>query len=104
MVGGGYSNRTRATKFNPTGKRRRQPADLGGVVGCGIALAGPRGDPLEDHRVPEQRQDQIEPGQGAGLARGVEISPGEAVHVGQARGRDIDHLARAASATSPVPV
>lgn len=25
QVGGGYSNRTRATKFNPTGKRRRQP-------------------------------------------------------------------------------
>jgi ribosomal protein L28 len=24
-VGGGYSNRTRATQFNPTGKRRRQP-------------------------------------------------------------------------------
>lgn len=24
QVGGGYSNRTRATKFNPTGKRRRQ--------------------------------------------------------------------------------
>ncbi len=23
-VGGGYSNRTRATKFNPTGKRRNQ--------------------------------------------------------------------------------
>lgn len=23
-VGGGYSNRIRATKFNPTGKRRRQ--------------------------------------------------------------------------------
>ena len=23
-MGGGYSNRTRATKFNPTGKRRRQ--------------------------------------------------------------------------------
>jgi large subunit ribosomal protein L28 len=23
QVGGGYSNRTRATKFNPTGKRRR---------------------------------------------------------------------------------
>ena len=23
-VGGGYSNRTRATQFNPTGKRRRQ--------------------------------------------------------------------------------
>ncbi len=23
LVGGGYSNRTRATKFNPTGKRRR---------------------------------------------------------------------------------
>lgn len=23
-VGGGYSNRTRATKFNPTGSRRRQ--------------------------------------------------------------------------------
>lgn len=25
QVGGGYSNRTRATKFNPTGKRRRYP-------------------------------------------------------------------------------
>lgn len=25
IVGGGYSNRTRATKFNPTGARRRQP-------------------------------------------------------------------------------
>ncbi|HVS79567.1 MAG TPA: bL28 family ribosomal protein [Candidatus Paceibacterota bacterium] len=25
QVGGGYSNRTRATKFNPTGVRRRQP-------------------------------------------------------------------------------
>jgi len=25
QVGGGYSNRTRATKFNPTGKVRRQP-------------------------------------------------------------------------------
>jgi len=25
VVGGGYSNRTRATKFNPTGKRRRSP-------------------------------------------------------------------------------
>ncbi len=24
QVGGGYSNRTRATKFNPTGARRRQ--------------------------------------------------------------------------------
>ncbi len=24
QVGGGYSNRTRATEFNPTGKRRRQ--------------------------------------------------------------------------------
>lgn len=24
-VGGGYSNRVRATKFNPTGTRRRQP-------------------------------------------------------------------------------
>lgn len=23
IVGGGYSNRTRATKFNPTGKKRR---------------------------------------------------------------------------------
>jgi len=23
QIGGGYSNRTRATKFNPTGKRRR---------------------------------------------------------------------------------
>lgn len=25
MVGGGYSNRTRATQFNPTGKVRRYP-------------------------------------------------------------------------------
>ncbi len=25
IVGGGYSNRTRATKFNPTGKVRKQP-------------------------------------------------------------------------------
>ena len=25
QVGGGYSNRTRATQFNPTGTRRRQP-------------------------------------------------------------------------------
>lgn len=25
IVGGGYSNRTRATKFNPTGKRRKYP-------------------------------------------------------------------------------
>ncbi len=25
QVGGGYSNRTRATEFNPTGKRRRFP-------------------------------------------------------------------------------
>jgi len=25
QVGGGYSNRTRATQFNPTGKKRRQP-------------------------------------------------------------------------------
>lgn len=25
VVGGGYSNRTRATKFNPTGKKRKQP-------------------------------------------------------------------------------
>jgi len=25
QVGGGYSNRTRATQFNPTGKTRRQP-------------------------------------------------------------------------------
>lgn len=24
-MGGGYSNRIRATKFNPVGKRRRQP-------------------------------------------------------------------------------
>ena len=24
IVGGGYSNRTRATQFNPSGKRRRQ--------------------------------------------------------------------------------
>jgi large subunit ribosomal protein L28 len=24
LVGGGYSNRTRATQFNPTGKRRRK--------------------------------------------------------------------------------
>ena len=25
IVGGGYSNRTRATQFNPTGKRVRKP-------------------------------------------------------------------------------
>ncbi|MBI2100742.1 MAG: 50S ribosomal protein L28 [Candidatus Vogelbacteria bacterium] len=25
LVGGGYSNRVRATKFNPTGKVRHQP-------------------------------------------------------------------------------
>ena len=25
IVGGGYSNRTRATQFNPTGKRTRKP-------------------------------------------------------------------------------
>lgn len=25
LMGGGYSNRVRATKFNPTGKRRRLP-------------------------------------------------------------------------------
>lgn len=25
QVGGGYSNRTRATEFNPKGKRRRSP-------------------------------------------------------------------------------
>ncbi len=25
IVGGGYSNRTRATKFNPTGKTRKYP-------------------------------------------------------------------------------
>ncbi|MEK7581792.1 MAG: 50S ribosomal protein L28 [Patescibacteria group bacterium] len=25
QVGGGYSNRVRATKFNPTGKKRRYP-------------------------------------------------------------------------------
>lgn len=25
QVGGGYSNRTRATQFNPTGKNRRYP-------------------------------------------------------------------------------
>ena len=25
IVGGGYSNRTRATKFNPTGSVRKQP-------------------------------------------------------------------------------
>lgn len=25
IMGGGYSNRTRATKFNPTGKKRKYP-------------------------------------------------------------------------------
>jgi large subunit ribosomal protein L28 len=25
IVGGGYSNRTRATEFNPTGKKRKYP-------------------------------------------------------------------------------
>jgi len=25
IIGGGYSNRTRATKFNPTGKKKKYP-------------------------------------------------------------------------------
>ena len=47
--GGGYSNRTRATQFNPTGKRRRYPnlqkkkifvAELGKAVSITVSTKG----------------------------------------------------------------
>ncbi|MBP9711686.1 MAG: 50S ribosomal protein L28 [Candidatus Pacebacteria bacterium] len=51
IVGGGYSNRTRATKFNPTGKARKYPnlqkkkifiAELGKSVNIEITTRGMR--------------------------------------------------------------
>jgi len=49
IVGGGYSNRTRATKFNPTGKVRKYPnlqkkkifvAELGKNVNIEVTTRG----------------------------------------------------------------
>jgi large subunit ribosomal protein L28 len=49
VVGGGYSNRTRATKFNPTGKKRKYPnlqkkkifvSELGKSVNVEISTRG----------------------------------------------------------------
>ncbi|MBP9715110.1 MAG: large subunit ribosomal protein [Patescibacteria group bacterium] len=49
IVGGGYSNRTRATKFNPTGKARKYPnlqkkkvfvAELGKSVNIEVSSRG----------------------------------------------------------------
>jgi large subunit ribosomal protein L28 len=49
IVGGGYSNRTRATKFNPTGKKRKYPnlqkkrvfvAELGKNVNIEVTARG----------------------------------------------------------------
>ena len=49
IVGGGYSNRTRATKFNPTGKKRKYPnlqkkkifvPELGKTVNVEISTRG----------------------------------------------------------------
>lgn len=49
VVGGGYSNRTRATKFNPTGKARKYPnlqkkkvfvAELGKSVNIEVSSRG----------------------------------------------------------------
>jgi len=49
IVGGGYSNRTRATKFNPTGKVRKYPnlqkkkifvSELGKSVNVKISTRG----------------------------------------------------------------
>ena len=49
IVGGGYSNRTRATKFNPTGKKRKYPnlqkkkvfvAELGKSVNIEVTSRG----------------------------------------------------------------
>ena len=51
IVGGGYSNRTRATKFNPTGKKRKFPnlqkkkvfiAELGKSVNIEVTARGMR--------------------------------------------------------------
>ena len=51
IVGGGYSNRTRATKFNPTGKVRKYPniqkkkvfvPELGKSVKIEVATRGMR--------------------------------------------------------------
>ena len=51
IVGGGYSNRTRATKFNPTGKKRKYPniqkkkvfvPELGKAVKVEISTTGLR--------------------------------------------------------------
>ncbi len=51
IVGGGYSNRTRATKFNPTGKKRKYPnlqkkkvfiAELGKSIRIEISTRGMR--------------------------------------------------------------
>lgn len=49
VIGGGYSNRTRATKFNPTGKVRKYPnlqkkkvfvAELGKSVNIEVTARG----------------------------------------------------------------
>ena len=51
IVGGGYSNRTRATKFNPTGKKRKYPnlqkkkvfvPELGKSINIEISTSGMR--------------------------------------------------------------
>ena len=51
IVGGGYSNRTRATKFNPTGKKRKYPnlqkkrvfvAELGKSIRIEVSTKGLR--------------------------------------------------------------
>lgn len=51
IIGGGYSNRTRATKFNPTGKKRKYPnlqkkrvfvPELGKSVNIEISTRGMR--------------------------------------------------------------
>ena len=51
IVGGGYSNRTRATKFNPTGKVRKYPnlqkkrlfiPELGKTINLEVSTRGMR--------------------------------------------------------------
>ncbi len=51
IIGGGYSNRTRATKFNPTGKVRKYPnlqkkrvfvPELGKTVNIEVSTRGMR--------------------------------------------------------------
>lgn len=51
LMAGGYSNRTRATKFNPTGMKRRQPnlqkkkifvPELGATISMEISTRGLR--------------------------------------------------------------